>query len=98
MILCVLATARRDSDGVLTIMVVNKTNQNQTDTVTLSNVTPAASAQVYRYSAANLNAIVRQSDQSVSGTNFTATFPAASITLLVLPAYPSATSYLLWTK
>jgi hypothetical protein len=41
-------------------------------------------AQIYRYSAANLNAIVRGSDQPLTGNGFTTTFPANSITLIVI--------------
>jgi hypothetical protein len=37
---------------------------------------------VYRYSAANLTAIVPQPDQPVSTAGFTADFPANSITLI----------------
>jgi hypothetical protein len=48
-------------------------------------LTPAAAAQVYRYSAANLNAIVPQANQSVGAGGFSASFPANSITLVVIP-------------
>jgi Asp-tRNA(Asn)/Glu-tRNA(Gln) amidotransferase A subunit family amidase len=44
---------------------------------------PAPSAQAYRYSPANLAAIVPLPDQPVSST-FNADFPANSITLFVL--------------
>jgi len=41
---------------------------------------------VYRYSADALDAIVRQPDQPLGPGGFTATFPAESITILVIPA------------
>jgi uncharacterized repeat protein (TIGR01451 family) len=77
--------AQRGSDGALTLMVINKTGESLTSTVALSNVVPIASARVYRYSAADLDEIVRAADQPVTGSGFTAVFPANSITLLVIP-------------
>jgi hypothetical protein len=78
--------ARRGSDGALTLVVINKTATPLTSDLTLSNFAPAAWAQVYRYSAANLAAIVQAADQAVSAAGFSATFPANSITLIVIPA------------
>ncbi|MBI4929002.1 MAG: glycoside hydrolase family 44 protein [Anaerolineae bacterium] len=72
-------------DQTLTVMVINKTGGALTSALSLSGFSPAFSAQVYRYSAANLNAIVEQPAQSVSPTGFTATYPANSVTLLVIP-------------
>jgi hypothetical protein len=46
------------------------------------------SAQVYRYSAANLNAILAQPNQALGPTGFTAAFPPSSITLFVVPLEP----------
>ena len=77
--------AQRTSDGSLTLMVINKTNGNLTSSLNLSGFSPGASAQVYRYSAANLGAITRQADQKVGASGFTATYPANSITLIVIP-------------
>ncbi len=84
--------ALRSSDGALTLMVLNKTYGDLTSTLPLVNFTPAAKAKAWLYSAANLTAIVAQPDLSVtppannspSGT-LTATFPAQSISLLVIP-------------
>jgi hypothetical protein len=76
--------AARRGDGRLTLMVINKSNTALTSSVGLTGFTPVAPAQVYRYSAADLQRIVRQPDQAVSGSGFSATFPAASITLIVL--------------
>ena len=76
--------AARRGDGRLTLMVINKSNTALTSSVGLTGFTSVAPAQVYRYSAADLQHIVRQPDQAVSGSGFSATFPAASITLIVL--------------
>ncbi len=76
--------AERASDGVVTIVVINKGADSQTSAVSLAGFLPAASAAVYRYDATNLSAIVRQADQAVTAAGFSATFPANSVTLLVL--------------
>jgi chitodextrinase len=76
--------AERGSDGRLTLMIVNKTGDELTSPVSLSG--RSGSAKVYRYGAQNLSAIVRAPDQPVTGTGFTATFPANSITLVEVPA------------
>jgi len=77
--------ARRSRDGALTLVTINKTGQALTSTVTLTNSQPASTAQVYRYSAANLAAIVREPDQAVTASGFMAVLPADSMTLFILP-------------
>ncbi len=82
--------AQRSSDHGLTLVVINKTTDNLTSPLALSGWAPssaggAPSARVYRYSAEHLDGIVRLPDQPVSATGFNATYPAASITLVVLP-------------
>jgi len=77
--------AQRSSDQALTLIIINKTGTAQTSTLSLSGFTPASSAQVFRYSAANPNAISAQPAQSVASNGFTASFPANSITLVVIP-------------
>jgi hypothetical protein len=76
--------AQRSSDSALTLIVVNKTGNPLTSDVALSGFTSSGAAKVYRYSTANLNAVVKEADQTVTATGFNATFPANSITLLVL--------------
>ena len=76
--------AQRSTDDALTLMIINKTDQGLTSDVALANFTPSTSAQVYRYSTTNLNAIVQGADQVVTPSGFETTFPANSITLLVL--------------
>jgi hypothetical protein len=83
--------SRRTADGALTVIVINKSlTAALTSSVSLSGYAPASSAQVYRYSGANLNAIVPQPNQAVSAGGFSATFPAQSATLFVLTPSPGA--------
>ena len=68
------------------MLVLNKTASAIADTIGLSNFSPAGTAQVWQYSSANLAAIVRQSpDLSVASSGVSTTFPAQSMTLLVIP-------------
>jgi uncharacterized protein (TIGR03437 family) len=77
----------------LTVLVLNKTAGDIGDSIGLANFTPAGTAQVWQYGQTNLNAIVRQtSDINISGNSLTATFPAYSMTLLVIPQAQSAMS------
>ena len=86
--------AQRSSDNAITLMVINKTYGSLTSTLSLENFSASSSttAQVYRYSNANINAITQQTPATVtppsgSGTTSTIsyTFPGQSITLLVIP-------------
>jgi hypothetical protein len=84
--------AMRSSDHAVTVMVINKTYGDLTDTLSLASVTPTGAAKVYQYSNANLAAIVSQPSIAVTlpatastASSLTATFPAQSITLLVVP-------------
>ncbi len=80
-------------DSALTVLVLNKTANNITGSISLANFTPAATAQAWQYSQANLSAIVRQTpDINVGGNSIGATFPAFSMTLLVIPQAQSAMS------
>ena len=78
--------AQRAGDNAVTVIVINKTSNALVSNVALAGFTASASAQVFRYSADNLAAIVRQPDQSLTAGGFSATFPANSITLFVFPA------------
>ena len=77
--------SQRRRDSAVTIMVINKTGNDLTSSLALAGFSPGAKAQVYTYSSANLNAIARQPDQTVSTTGLSATYPANSITLVVIP-------------
>ncbi|MEU3456444.1 glycoside hydrolase family 44 protein [Micromonospora sp. NPDC006766] len=88
--------AERASDKALTLVVVNKSGDDLTTPVSLAGVS-ATTAQVYRYSEANLAGIVRAADQAVTPSGFTATFPANSITHLVLPPAPKGDCQVTYT-
>jgi Glycoside hydrolase family 44 len=84
--------ALRSSDQAVTVVVINKTYGALTSTLSLANLTAAGNAKVYQYSNANLASIVALADQAVTAppsgsttSTIAATFPAASITLLVIP-------------
>jgi len=86
--------ALRSSDRAVTVVVINKTYGALNTSLSLPNLTATATgyAKVYQYSNANLAAIVPLMEQEVApplgeGTASTinATFPAASITLFVIP-------------
>jgi len=84
--------ALRTADGMVTVVVLNKTYGDLTASLSLDNLMPNGSAKVFLYSNANLAGIVAQPDLTVTppsagGTTSTisTTFPAQSITLLVVP-------------
>ena len=77
--------AERKSDKALTLMVINKTGEDLTSKLVVSGFTPGGSAQMFRYSGANLNAIVPLPAQKTNGGGFNATYPPNSITMIVLP-------------
>ncbi len=76
--------AQRSTDGALTVQVINKTGSDLTSTLAVHNASTSA-AQVFTYSAANLNAIVQGTDAQFSAGSVSHTYPANSITLLVIP-------------
>lgn len=76
--------AIRQSDGALTVMVINKTNDTLDSPLSLVGVS-AQVAQVYRYGADNPFDILQLADQAVAGDEITVSFPGNTITLLVLP-------------
>jgi hypothetical protein len=77
--------AVRSLDGALTVMVINKQlTASATASFSINNFLLSGTAQVWQLTSANT--ITRLSDLSVSGSLFTNTVPAQSITLFVLPA------------
>ena len=78
------------SDSTLTLMVINKTASDLSSTVTFNNFSPAAAAQQWTYSAANLTAIVRGADLPTTSNGIPAVFPANSMTMLIVMAETSA--------
>jgi hypothetical protein len=83
--------ATRASDNTVTVVVINKGYGDLTSTLSLPNLNAAGSAQAYLYSAGNIASIVPQAAVTVtpaSGStpaSTSMTFPAQSITLLVIP-------------
>jgi uncharacterized protein (TIGR03437 family) len=85
--------AAQRSDSALTILVLNKTAGDIADSIGLADFAPAGTAQVWQYGQKNLGAIVRQTpDLNVAGNSIGTTFPAYSMTLLVVPQAQSAMS------
>jgi Glycoside hydrolase family 44/Divergent InlB B-repeat domain len=87
--------AIRSSDNAITIVVINKTYGALTSILSLANYpeTTAATAESFLYSNANPSSILAQPGVTVTPpaaasttSTITATFPAQSITLLVVPA------------
>jgi uncharacterized protein (TIGR03437 family) len=81
--LAIYAASRSDLN--LTAMVINKTGNALTSTLSLANFQAGSKAQAWQYSAANLGAIVALPNITLSGNNLTSTYPANSITMLVIP-------------
>jgi uncharacterized protein (TIGR03437 family) len=80
--LSVYAALRADLN--LTALVINKTANDLSTSLSLANFTPGASVQVWSYSNAKLDGIARQGDIAINGALSTV-FPANSITMLVIP-------------
>ncbi len=79
--------ARRSVDQALTVMVVNKSGQALRSPLQLQGIAKASNAAVYRYSVDDLQAIVHLADEQIDGSGrLELTFPAESITLLVMAA------------
>ena len=77
--------ALRSSDGALTLMVINKGLTNAAPVaVNLANFAAGAAAQVWQLTAANT--ITHLADTALAGGALTATVPAQSITLYIVPA------------
>jgi hypothetical protein len=84
--------ALRSKDNMLTIVVINKTYGDLTNTLSLANFTASGPAQAFLYSNANLSAIVAQPNITVAApasgsttSTLSTTFPAQSITILIVP-------------
>lgn len=73
--------AQRSDDGAVTMMVINKSTRDQE--VTLETGDLSGTAEQWRYSGADLSAIVRHDDLMLNGST-AMTVPARSATLLVL--------------
>jgi hypothetical protein len=77
--------AQRSSDGALTVMVVNKTSTDLTASMSVTGLDSDGTAQRFTYSPADLTSIARGDDLALNSGNVNTTYPANSITLLVVP-------------
>ena len=77
--------ATRSSDGALTVMVINKTGSSIRTSMLLRHFAAGQKARVFRYSSARPHTIVRGAAIAVHRGHLTTTYPARSLTLLVLP-------------
>ena len=77
--------AKRSSDKALTLMVLNKTGEDLTSNLSVAGFRGTGAAKRYTYSSADLTSIVRNDDLAVARGSAVATYPANSITMLVLP-------------
>lgn len=85
-----LYAAERTSDGAVTVLAINKTTSALTSAIELAHMRPAASAEVYVYSAAHLRSIVHAADASIAAGTLTYTFPGYSAVMFVLRPATSA--------
>jgi len=77
--------ATRGSDGAMTVMVVNKTGSSIRTPMQFRHFAAGQTADVFRYSSVRPHAIVRGAAVAVDRRHLTTTYPASSLTLLVLP-------------
>jgi hypothetical protein len=77
--------AQRANDNALTLIIINKNDSQLDAQLTLANFASNSAAQVYRYSDADLSAIVHAPDLAITSDQITTSYPANSITLLVIP-------------
>jgi len=77
--------AQRSSDKALTLTVINKTDEDLTSTLSIAGLHCPGTAKRFTYSPAGLTSIARDDDLPVNQGSATATYPANSITTLVLP-------------
>ena len=76
----------RDSDGALTVMVINKQQGSTPVTVSLANFSSTATAQAWQINSASQTSITRLADVNVANNSVSTTVPSQSITLFVIPA------------
>jgi Glycoside hydrolase family 44 len=77
--------ATRGSHGALTMMVINKSGSSIRSAIVLRHFAAGSNARLFRYSSADLHQIVRAPAVAMDHGRLTTTYPADSITLLVLP-------------
>jgi hypothetical protein len=77
--------AQRSADKALTLMVINKTGGDLTSPLSVGGFNGTGAAQRFTYSPGDLTSIVHGADVPVDRCTINTTYPANSITLLVLP-------------
>lgn len=85
----VSAFAAARSDSALTVLVINKTTATQPARLNFVNFQPASTAQLWRYTEANLASIARLDDIAVKSGVIDTTVPPYSLSLFIVPADPS---------
>ena len=68
----------------ITCLIPYKTEDDLPASISLSGFTPVSTASIYRFTEDNLAAIVQGQDLPVSAGIITDTFPASSITIVVV--------------
>jgi hypothetical protein len=76
----------RESDGALTVLVINKQQGSTPVTVSLANFSNSGTAQAWQINSASRTSITHLADVSVASNSLSATVPSQSITLFVIPA------------
>jgi fibronectin type 3 domain-containing protein len=76
----------RQSDGALTVMVINKQQGSTPVTVSLANFSTGKTAQAWQISSAAQTSITHLTDVNVANNSISATVPSQSITLFVIPS------------
>jgi hypothetical protein len=79
--------ARRGADNALTVLVLNKSDEELTSTMGISGHPISGTAAAFRWTGSGIS---RLADQPVAGGGMSATFPAKSMTLFVLSQPPAA--------
>ena len=76
----------RESDGALTVMVINKQQGSTPVTVSLANFSTSGTAQAWQINSASQTSIARLADLTVANNSVSTTVPSQSITLFVIAA------------
>ena len=77
--------AQEGTAGALTLMVINKTSGTLSAPIKLKNFKPSGTIEMWRYGEANTKQILHPSNSKFTGSQFSSSFPANSITLLRIP-------------
>jgi hypothetical protein len=76
----------RESDGALTVMVINKQQGSTPVTVSLANFSTSGTAQAWQINSASQTSIAHLAEVKVADNSVSTTVPSQSITLFVIPA------------